>query len=46
MKIRCPHCTNDDKRMIEIIANSGQLFCAVCGKRFEIKEGKENDSDK
>jgi transcription elongation factor Elf1 len=44
MKIICPHCGNDDKTMIDVIPNSGQLFCNVCAKRFEISDGRNSAS--
>lgn len=41
-EIKCPHCGNDDKRMIEIAITIESAFskriiyyCEVCSKEFE-----------
>lgn len=36
----CPHCKNDDVRLIEILIKWKDritYFCSVCSKRFDVK---------
>jgi uncharacterized Zn finger protein (UPF0148 family) len=40
--IKCPHCGNDDRKMIEILPD-GRLFCGVCAKKFEVKNDPSDD---
>lgn len=32
--MKCPHCKNDDERMIEKGYRLNEWFCNVCGKIF------------
>lgn len=33
-KKKCPFCGNDDKTMLEVISQNGQILCNVCAKVF------------
>lgn len=52
MQVRCPHCENDDGRMIEHIQRNmftRIYYCTVCSKTFEVDddtESKGKDSSK
>jgi DNA-directed RNA polymerase subunit RPC12/RpoP len=38
--LKCPHCGNDDQRMISLVQEFQtyiKYFCEVCSKIFEIK---------
>lgn len=39
----CPHCTNSDMSMIEMLLEVKDhkiYLCSVCGKKFYVKNGK------
>ena len=40
---RCPHCGNDDKRMLELIG-IGNWLCEVCSKSFKAEMKDDNQS--
>lgn len=42
MEIKCPHCGNDDKSLIEVNPGSSIFNCVVCSKNFTVKEGKQD----
>lgn len=37
-EIKCPHCKNDDKSMIEYLTGKHKYLCYVCGKEFLASE--------
>ena len=47
MIIKCPHCKNDDSRMIEYVVtwrklppNTHVYLCLNCSKEFQVKENE------
>jgi transposase-like protein len=43
MNIKCPHCSNEDKTLIEKVYESKRLYyylCGVCSKRFVVEKNK------
>ena len=40
-RVICPHCQNDDMRMLEWMPIRGAWVCIVCSKTFEVP----NDSN-
>ena len=48
ISLRCPHCKNTDKKMLELLVDSPTtriIYCVVCSKTTYVgkeKDGKDN----
>jgi transposase-like protein len=42
--VKCPHCQNDDMRMLEWMPKRKAWVCDVCSKIFEVKDDSERES--